>query len=120
MPIVHHKDIPLEDFSGGSTYQTLVGDKAGSTPVRIGIQTSPPGYSARPHSHPYTEILTVLEGRAEAWMEGVAGTIIAEPGMTLVFPPNQKHGFTVIGAGPFRTYGVHASAHRIVDFHDQR
>ena len=45
------------------TYQTLVGDTEGSTPVRVGIQTSPPGYATPIHSHPYMEILTILEGR---------------------------------------------------------
>jgi hypothetical protein len=31
MPVVDRKDVPIEPFSGGATYQTLVGDPEGST-----------------------------------------------------------------------------------------
>ena len=44
MPVVYHGDVASEPFKGGATYQTLVGDAQGSTPIRVGIQTSPPGY----------------------------------------------------------------------------
>jgi hypothetical protein len=46
MPVVHHSDIAAEPFKGGASYQTLVGDEQGSTPIRVGIQTSPPGYKS--------------------------------------------------------------------------
>jgi quercetin dioxygenase-like cupin family protein len=119
MPIVYHKDVPREPFAGGATYQTLVGDATGSTPVRIGIQTSPPGYTTPYHSHPYTEIITILEGRGEAWMEGQDGVVELRPGMTLMLPPHLRHGFRVVGGQPLQTYGVHASPHRIVDMHQE-
>jgi quercetin dioxygenase-like cupin family protein len=64
-PIVYHKDIAVESFSGGATYQTLVGDQEGSTPVRVGIQVSPPGYRTPTHSHPYLEVVTIIEGSGE-------------------------------------------------------
>ena len=115
MRIVRDRDVPLEEFQGGATYQTLVGDDAGSTPVRTGIQVSPPGYATPDHSHPYIEIITVLEGTAEGWCEDREGTIALEPGMTLVLPANERHGFRVTGDGPFKTYGIHVSPHRIVD-----
>ena len=80
MSIVHHHHVPLQPFPGGATYQTLVGDDEGSTPVRIGIQTSPPGYTTPTHSHPYMEILTILSGTGEAWIEGQEGMAKLEPG----------------------------------------
>ena len=61
MPAIRHADIPVEPFRGGSTYQTVVGNAEGTTPVFIGIQTAPPGYKTALHSHPYMEIITVLE-----------------------------------------------------------
>ena len=118
MKVIHHKDVPLENFSGGATYQTLVGDEHGSTPVRTGIQVSPPGYATPDHSHPYVEVITVLEGAAEGWCEGHDGPVDLVPGTTLVIPPNQRHGFRVTGTTAFKTYGVHASPHRVVDAHD--
>jgi quercetin dioxygenase-like cupin family protein len=113
MPIIKHENVPQESFSGGATYQTLVGDAGGTTPVRIGIQTSPPGYRTRTHSHPYLEVVTVLEGQGEAWIDGEAGNVVLEPGVTLVFPANVRHWFQATGDAPLKTLGVHASPHRI-------
>lgn len=114
MPIVDLKDVPKQPFPNGATYQTIVGDDAGSTPVRVGLQVSPPGYSTGPHSHPYMEVVSVIEGHGEAWMDGQDGTTPIGPGTTLVLPANVKHGFRVTGDEPMKTYGVHASAKRIV------
>lgn len=116
--IVRHADVPLEEFPGGATYRTVVGDDAGSTPVRCGIQTSPPGYATPNHAHPYEEVLTVLEGAGEAWIEGRAGTVALGPGMTIVFPAGLAHGFRATGETPLVTYGIHASPDRIVEIRD--
>ena len=115
MPVVHHAAVPHEAFTGGATYQTLVGDAEGSTPVRVGIQTSPPGYRTRTHAHPYMEVLTVLAGRGEGWIEGSDEIHPLEPGVTLVFPANTRHWFRAVGDAPLTTLGVHASPHRILE-----
>ena len=113
--IIHHDSVHREEFPGGATYQTLVGDDAGSTPVRCGIQTSPPGYATPNHAHPYVEIVTVLEGTGEAWIDGEAAGIEIGPGMTMVFPANTAHGFRVTGDTPLKTYGIQSSPDRIVE-----
>ena len=64
--IIRHDDVAQEEFPGGATHRRLVGDDDGTTPVRCGIQTSPLGYATPNHSHPYVEIVTVLEGTGEA------------------------------------------------------
>ena len=115
MPIIRLEDVPKEQFPNGATYQTIVGDDSGSTPVRVGIQVSPPGFSTGTHSHPYMEVVSVIEGVGEAWIEGQAGTEAIGPGSTLVLPAGVKHGFRVTGSGAMKTYGVHASPRRIVD-----
>ncbi len=114
MKVVEHRTVEAEEFPGGATYHTLVGDDEGSTPVRTGIQVSPPGYRTPEHSHPYVEVITVLEGTGEAWAEG-EDTVRLEPGVTLILPPGQRHGFRVTGDVPLKTLGIHASPHRIVD-----
>jgi mannose-6-phosphate isomerase-like protein (cupin superfamily) len=119
MPIVYHRDVPVESFPGGATYQTLVGNAQGSTPVRIGIQVSPPGYATLTHSHPYIEILTILEGTGEAWMVGQEGVVKLTPGMTLSLPAHLRHGFRVTGDQPLTTYGVHVSPKRVVHIHEE-
>ena len=114
MPIVDLKNISKQQFPNGATYQTIVGDEAGSTPVRVGVQISPPGYSTGTHSHPYMEIVSIIEGEGEAWMEEQEGVIAIGPGTTLVMPANVKHGFRVTGTEPLKTYGIHESPTRIV------
>lgn len=119
MPVIQHDQVSHEPFRGGATYQTLVGKDDGSTPVRIGIQTSPPGYRTPLHSHPYMEVITVLEGAGEAWIEGSDQRVALSPGVTLVLPANVRHWFAATGEAPLKTYGVHASSKRIVDVHAQ-
>jgi mannose-6-phosphate isomerase-like protein (cupin superfamily) len=115
MPIRHLDDVGREDFSEGACYQILVGDDEGSTPVRVGIQTSQPGYSTGIHSHPYMEVVTVLEGEGVAWIDGEGEDVSIGPGTTMIFPAGVKHRFTAIGNTPLKTLGVHASPDRIVD-----
>ena len=70
MKIVYLADTDVVKFGPDATYRPILGEADGSFPIRTGIQTSQPGYEAPLHSHPYTEVLHVLEGRAEAWLEG--------------------------------------------------
>ena len=109
MHVIYKKDVPIELLRTGMTYQTLVGDELGSTPVRVGIQTSAPGCKTPLHSHPYMEIITVLEGQGEAWMENKDELVSLGPGVTLVLPTNLKHWFRAIGDRPLITYGIHVS-----------
>jgi len=115
MPVIQLGDVPKQSFANGATYQTLVGDDEGSTPIRVGVQVSPPGYSTGTHSHPYMEVVSVLEGQGEAWIDGQDGLLAIGPGITMVFPPNTKHGFRATGPVDLKTHGVHASAERILD-----
>jgi quercetin dioxygenase-like cupin family protein len=112
-------DVRVEAFQGGATYQTLLGDPQGGTPIRIGIQSSPPGYATPLHSHPYLETITVLEGLGEAWLQGNDARIELRPGVTLVIDAHQRHWFRAMGDRPLKTYGVHASPHRILILHEE-
>jgi quercetin dioxygenase-like cupin family protein len=114
MPVIYHADVPVEQFPGGAGYQTVIGDSEGTTPIRLGLQTCPPGYKTALHSHPYLEAITVLEGVGEAWLEGNEGVVTLKPGMTLALPPNVRHQFRALGSEPFKIMGIHASPHRIV------
>jgi quercetin dioxygenase-like cupin family protein len=101
MPVVHHANVPVEPFRGGATYQTVIGDPEGSTPIRLGIQTSPPGYKTPLHSHPYLESVTVLEGIGEAWIDGNEHQIALVPGMTLVLPSKRPASVQGVGKRAF-------------------
>jgi quercetin dioxygenase-like cupin family protein len=117
--VIREEERPSVPFVGGATYRTIIGDDTGADmPIRTGIQTSQPGYQTRVHSHPYPEILTVLSGRGEAWLDGQDEKVIMEPGVTIAFPANAAHAFRAIGNEPLVTYGIHTFNARIVDYRD--
>jgi mannose-6-phosphate isomerase-like protein (cupin superfamily) len=119
MKVVRLDETPVVSFGPGAVYQLIVGDEEGTTPVRTGIQTSQPGYATGLHSHPYMEILFVLQGRAEAWVEGEEDRPVAlRAGDTIALPPDVPHAFRVVGDEVLRTLGIHASPRRIVHYRE--
>jgi mannose-6-phosphate isomerase-like protein (cupin superfamily) len=118
--VIRETERPIVDFVGGATYRPIVADDTGEgLPIRTGIQTSPPGYATRVHSHPYVETLTVLAGRGEAWLDGEEARVSLEPGVTIVLPANRPHVFRVVGAEPLVTLGIHTFGKRIVNYKEQ-
>ena len=106
-------------FGPDAYYQLIIGDDEGSTPVRTGIQTSDPGYVAPVHSHPYMEILHILDGVAEAWVDGQEDRkVTLRRGDTIAMPPNVPHSFRVVGNEVLRLLGTHVSPERIVRYKD--
>ncbi len=117
--VVRLEETDAVKFGPDAVYQPILGDEEGSTPIRTGIQTSQPGYAAPMHSHPYLEVLHVLDGIAEAWMEGgEARKVTLRKGDTIALPPNVPHTFRVVGNEPLRLLGTHVSPRRIVEYRD--
>lgn len=117
--VIREDERPVVPFVGGASYRAIIGDDTGAgLPIRTGIQTSPPGYQTRIHSHPYVETLTVIAGRGEAWLDGEPGRVALEPGVTVVLPANRPHAFRVIGDEPLVTLGIHTFGNRIVNYKD--
>ena len=85
-------------FGPLSHYQPIIGDEQGSTPLRTGIQTAQPGYVAPVHAHPYLEVLHILDGTAEAWIDGQEDrAVLLRKGDTIALPPHTPHSFRVVG-----------------------
>ena len=117
LTVIRLEERPVVDFGGGATYRTIIGDDTGEgLPIRTGIQVSPPGYQTRIHAHPYVEMLTVLEGQGEVWLDGDERKTPLEPGVTVAIPANCKHGFRAMGDKPLVTLGIHLHGKRIVDY----
>lgn len=114
--VIRLADTKTVPFGPDSFYQLLVGDV-----IRVGIQTAEPGYAAGMHSHPYLEVLHILEGTAEAWLEGQEDRPVRlEVGDTIALPPDTPHTFRVVGDRVLRLMGIHASPTRIVRYRDGR
>ena len=117
--VVRLAESAIVRFAPDSFYQPLLGDDAGTMPVRTGIQTCQPGYVAAMHSHPYIEIIHILEGTAEAWVEGEENSKLRlETGDTIAMPAETPHSFRVVGDKPMRLLGTHVSPKRIVNYRD--
>ena len=121
MKVVHLADTDIVKFGPDAIYQLILGDEEGTTPIRTGIQTSQPGYVAPVHSHPYMEILHILDGTAEAWIDGRdESKVRLEKGDTIALPANAPHSFRVVGDQVLRLLGTHVSPKRIVTYKDGR
>ena len=120
LTVIRHADRSTMTLPGGAAYQPIIGDDTGDgVPVRTGIQTSHPGYTTPLHSHPYAEVLTVIEGRGEAWLDGEEGIVALEPGVTIIVPASRVHAFRVVGDRPLVTFGIHTFGKRIVNYKEQ-
>jgi mannose-6-phosphate isomerase-like protein (cupin superfamily) len=121
MQVIRLADTEVVKFGPDATYQLILGDDEGRTPIRTGIQTSQPGYVAPVHSHPYLEVLYVLEGVAEAWIDGREDEMVRlEKGDTVALPPDVPHSFRVVGDQVLKTLGTHVSPRRIAVYKDGR
>lgn len=118
--VVKLEDAEIVKFGPDAFYQPILGDDEGTTPIRTGIQTSEPGYVAPVHSHPYLEVLHILEGTAEVWVDGQeADKVTLRKGDTIALPANVPHSFRVVGDEVLRLLGTHVSPKRIVNYKDQ-
>ena len=121
MKVIRLAETEVVKFGPDAVYQLIIGDDEGTTPVRTGIQTSQPGYVAPVHSHPYMEILHILDGTAEAWIDGRdESKVRLEKGDTIALPANVPHSFRVVGDQVLRLLGTHVSPKRIVTYKDGR
>ena len=117
--VVKLDETQVVSFGPLASYKPIIGDDEGSTPIRTGIQTSQPGYVAPVHSHPYLEVLHILDGIAEAWLEGQEDAkVTLRKGDTIALPPGAAHSFRVVGDEPLRLLGTHVSPRRIVNYQD--
>src|ERR1700720_2338537 len=108
--VIRHTERPSVTLPGGAMYQPIIGDDTGAgMPIRTGVQTSQPGYATPLHSHPYVEILTVIEGRGEAWLDGEEGVVVMEPGITIAVPANRVVSFRVVSDRPLVTFCFHTN-----------
>src|SRR5438094_3003134 len=107
------------EFGPLAFYHPLIAD--GDTPVRTGIQTSAPGYVAPMHWHPYVELLFIIEGEAEVWLQGgEAEPIHLDAGDCVALPADVPHSFRTVGDRPMRLLGIHANPDRVVNYLDRK
>jgi mannose-6-phosphate isomerase-like protein (cupin superfamily) len=119
LKVIRYEAAPAVPFGPLSDYRPLVNNDCADLAIRTGIQTARPGYEAKPHWHPYVEVLHILEGVAEAWEAGhEQDKVTLRAGDTLVIPARTWHSFRVAGEDTLRLLGTHLSNQRIVHYDD--
>jgi quercetin dioxygenase-like cupin family protein len=77
-----------------------------------------PGKGAPPHLHAVEEVLTVLDGQAEVWLDEEVATLTR--GQSLIVPAGHKHAFTNSGTGTLHVQATLAAPIFEASFEDER
>jgi quercetin dioxygenase-like cupin family protein len=98
-----------EIWREGVETRMLVSQKNGARELCVFEQWVAPGVGAPAHSHTVEEVLTVLAGGAEVWVDDARFELQA--GQSVVIPAGRKHGFTNIGRETLHVHAVLAAAY---------
>jgi mannose-6-phosphate isomerase-like protein (cupin superfamily) len=96
MDIIDHAGQPLDEWRAGVMTRMLVSTLTGAGHLCVFEQFCDPGRGAPTHLHTVEEVLTVLDGTAELWIDGERAALAA--GQSVVVPAGRRHGFR--NAGP--------------------
>ena len=107
MKVIAPQDMPLEAWRPGVETRMLVSAVNGATQLCIFEQWVAPGAGTPTHAHPVEEVLTVLEGEAEMWMD--EQRVIVPAGQSLIVPAGRQHGFRNAGTATLLIHAVLAS-----------
>ncbi|WP_251329839.1 cupin domain-containing protein [Haloplanus pelagicus] len=83
--VYNEEDIPKHDRSGGATQWYFRGFE-----TLMGITNIPPGSAEEIHSHPWEQIVFMLDGSCRFHVDGETKHL--EAGDVLVVPPEVEHG----------------------------
>ncbi len=95
MDIVDHASEPLDEWRPGVVTRMLVSALTGAGSLCVFEQFCDPGRGAPTHLHAVEEVLTVVEGEAEVWLDEERATLAA--GQSVIVPAGRKHGFRNTG-----------------------
>ena len=109
MSIVEHDSQPWVPGSAGngSRIRLVTDPTGGVSRLALGSQECAPGIGAASHTHTFDEVLTVLEGTAEVWLDERHQVI--GPGTSVFIPNGVVHGFVNVGPGLLKLQLVIAS-----------
>jgi quercetin dioxygenase-like cupin family protein len=97
MLVVDLNDVPREEWRSGVLTRMRVSAANGGTQLCLFEQWCEPGHGAPTHLHAVEEVLHVLEGTADVWLDDEHRTLNA--GQLAIVPAGRKHGFSNSGSG---------------------
>jgi mannose-6-phosphate isomerase-like protein (cupin superfamily) len=107
MQIVDLNKQPREEWRHGVMTQMQTSAVVGSAQLCIFEQWCEPGHGAPTHLHAVEEVLHVIDGEADVWVDDVHATLSS--GQLVIVPAGRKHGFSNTGAGILRIKSTLAS-----------
>lgn len=96
MIVTDHASQPAEDWRPGVTTRMFHAANTGAAQLCIFEQWCDPGLGAPEHLHAVEEVLDVLEGKAEIWLD--EATLVIAAGQSLLIPAGHWHGFRNTGS----------------------
>jgi mannose-6-phosphate isomerase-like protein (cupin superfamily) len=97
MHVIDVEHQPAEEWRPGVRTRMLASAANGSSQLCVFEQWCDPGHGAPTHLHAVEEILHVLDGTAEVWMD--AERVTLTNGQLVLVAAGRKHGFSNIGTG---------------------
>ncbi len=105
--ILRIDSLPVVDRGNGIQTIPLVTKELGSTQLTTGITRFPVGAKVPMHSHNCDEQVTILEGEAEAELDGARHRLQAYD--TTLVPANKPHRFVNVGISPLAILWIYTS-----------
>ena len=118
MQFVDHNRQSREEWRDGVLTRMHISAVTGAVQLCIFEQWCEPGKGAPTHLHAVEEILTVLEGNAEIWIEDQRSGVTAE--QSIIVPAGRKHGFRNTGKTTLHVRATLAAPVLVALFDDQR
>jgi quercetin dioxygenase-like cupin family protein len=118
MRIVDHERQQREEWRAGVLTRMQVSAVTGSAQLCVFQQWCDPGKGAPTHLHAVEEVLTVLDGQAEIWIEDERATLTA--GQSAIVPAGRKHGFRNTGDATLHVQATLAAPIFEASFDDSR
>ena len=107
MRIIDHEHDACEEWREGVTTRMRASAVIGTAQLCLFEQWCAPGCGAPTHLHAVEEVLSVLEGEAEIWVENE--TMRLTSGQSLVVPAGRRHGFRNVGEATLHVRATLAS-----------
>jgi quercetin dioxygenase-like cupin family protein len=114
-PIVRRTDERVLWRAGVET-RLHAAESLGAQSLCVIEQWCAPGASAPTHEHDVEEVVAVVAGVAEFWVDGERARVAA--GDSIVLPAHSRHGFRNDGDAELHTFAVFASARPLVAYDD--
>ncbi len=117
MQIIDHERQPLEEWRAGVMTRMRVSALNGAGQLCLFEQFCEPGKGAPTHQHTVEEVLTVLNGQAEIWVNDERTTLTM--GQSIIVPAGHRHGFQNAGEKTLHVLAILAAPIFEASFADQ-